>query len=537
MHTLTLSPMLSRSTSLQLYPLPKQSTNSTLISDIMTRAKRARAQTGNVRKEPIRDTQKQYRHTHGLSCVEVMVRHAFQVEMITTVDCSQSIIDEVTELAASIATAATPNEHDELMEEVEILQAMNQHCLKPVYEYYEREETLLCDVPPQVHDVRHDFGANRRRTIDSLTDYEALSYTNFTKAQLHRIYRCNNLPAIDHVRCSYTQDNYYKFQGEELFLFAITKMCTGLDNTMLCDLFFGGSPRRWSNGFKWYLIFTNDRYHDPVLSMNGLKRETKNFPYYASKIARKFNIERFYLENHTYNYIGVECTTIDEENCCLFSFLDGSVTESSTWGTGAFGDYYGSMRHDDCYLKQRCIYSGYKKLHGLTTLALMLPTGIHYIYGPCSMRRSDISMMNMSQLDDFLFDLQSDDNQYADGRIYKSYADKIFHNGQCIRRAHKGDHLNPLTNQQRLENSGMNALRVSIENNFALMCNKWKICSQFSELKLGQEHPHAKELLAVCYLMANISVCLQGSQVAGIGTFFCSPPSLEEYLELGDEVE
>jgi len=49
----------------------------------MTRAKRARAQTGNVRKEPIRDTQKQYRHTHGLSCVEVMVRHAFQVEMIT----------------------------------------------------------------------------------------------------------------------------------------------------------------------------------------------------------------------------------------------------------------------------------------------------------------------------------------------------------------------------------------------------------------------------------------------------------------------
>eukprot|EP00979_Chaetoceros_neogracilis_P014529 scaffold4685_cov234-Chaetoceros_neogracile.AAC.5 len=38
--------------------------------NIMTRAKRARAQTGNVRKEPIRDTQKQYRHTHGLSCVE-----------------------------------------------------------------------------------------------------------------------------------------------------------------------------------------------------------------------------------------------------------------------------------------------------------------------------------------------------------------------------------------------------------------------------------------------------------------------------------
>jgi len=116
-------------------------------------------------------------------------------------------------------------------------------------------------------------------------------------------------------------------------------------------------------------------------------------------------------------------------------------------------------------------------------------------------------MMNMSQLNDFLLELQTY-NQHADGRIHKSYADNIFHNGHCIRRAHKGDHLNPLTDQQCLENSGMNALRVAIENNFALMCNKWKICSQFSELKLGQEHPHAKELLAVCYSMANISVCL-----------------------------
>ena len=59
--------------------------------------------------------------------------------------------------------------------------------------------------------------------------------------------------------------------------------------------------------------------------------------------------------------------------------------------------------------------------------------------------------------------------------------------------------------------------------------------SKHEEYKLGQENPHAKELLAFAYLLSNICVTLQGSQVSGVGSFFCVPPSLEEYLELGDE--
>ena len=59
--------------------------------------------------------------------------------------------------------------------------------------------------------------------------------------------------------------------------------------------------------------------------------------------------------------------------------------------------------------------------------------------------------------------------------------------------------------------------------------------SQFEEFKMGQEYPHAIEMLVVAYLISNICVTLQGSQVGGAGTFFCAAPSLEEYLELGDE--
>ena len=102
-------------------------------------------------------------------------------------------------------------------------------------------------------------------------------------------------------------------------------------------------------------------------------------------------------------------------------------------------------------------------------------------------------------------------------------------------RAHVSDRLNPITEQQELENRIMNAVRITIEHAFAVLGNRWKLMSQYDEFKMNVEHPHAKELLVVAYLLSNICVTLQGSQVCGAGTFFCNPPSLEEYLELGDE--
>ena len=78
----------------------------------------------------------------------------------------------------------------------------------------------------------------------------------------------------------------------------------------------------------------------------------------------------------------------------------------------------------------------------------------------------------------------------------------------------------------------MKAVRVSIENNFSAVANKWTICTHFDSFKLGGDNPHAMEQLAVCYLLSNISQCLHGSQVGGLYTFICPPPSLEQYLAL-----
>ena len=149
------------------------------------------------------------------------------------------------------------------------------------------------------------------------------------------------------------------------------------------------------------------------------------------------------------------------------------------------------------------------------------------------MRRLDRSMVNMPNIDQFLFDIQN--NGGVDGRIYSAYRDKLFSLTRYITRAHYGDLANPLTRLEELENNIMNAVRIPIEHAFTVVCNRQRICSEYNEMKLGQEHPHAKKLLVVAYLLSNICVTLQGSQVGGASTFFCTPPSLEEYLDLGDE--
>ena len=69
-----------------------------------------------------------------------------------------------------------------------------------------------------------------------------------------------------------------------------------------------------------------------------------NVPYCAKKIARKFNQEKIYVENDTYNVIPIESTTIDENQFSIALFIDGNTTETSTCGTGPNGDYVGSTR-------------------------------------------------------------------------------------------------------------------------------------------------------------------------------------------------
>ena len=79
----------------------------------------------------------------------------------------------------------------------------------------------------------------------------------------------------------------------------------------------------------------------------------------------------------------------------------------------------------------------------------------------------------------------------------------------------------------------MNSVCEPIEHSYCVIANRFQACSNYDNIgKLKQKNPHLKEELFCCYLFANISTILQGSQVNSNRTFACMSPSLIEYLHV-----
>lgn len=81
-------------------------------------------------------------------------------------------------------------------------------------------------------------------------------------------------------------------------------------------------------------------------------------------------------------------------------------------------------------------------------------------------------------------------------------------------------------------NNALKAARITIEKNYAMIGNVFRICYSTENFKLAKKNPYALEQLRVCHLLANCYVCLNGDQASSINTFGCAPPTLEEYLRL-----
>ena len=138
------------------------------------------------------------------------------------------------------------------------------------------------------------------------------------------------------------------------------------------------------------------------------------------------------------------------------------------------------------------------------------------------MRQSDRALVNLSDVEAFLQQLQQD-HDALNGRFYCAYGNKLFTTGDCIIRAHVGDNINPFTEIEELENCIMNAIRISIKHAFVVLCNCWKIMTHYDEFKRGLECPHSKELLVVAYLLSNICVTFKGHRYVGRDPFLSNP--------------
>ncbi len=87
--------------------------------------------------------------------------------------------------------------------------------------------------------------------------------------------------------------------------------------------------------------------------------------------------------------VDIDSTVVDEDKFSIPFFLYGSGFQTYRMGMGPHGDYSHTMRRNDAFINQRAVYSGYKHIHGLTVLTRMTPDGLHFVYGPCSIRQND----------------------------------------------------------------------------------------------------------------------------------------------------
>ena len=98
----------------------------------MPKRKAIRQRTNSVRKKPLRDEQEQYRHSHGLSSLELSVRHCFQCQMTACNLASFKLSKNIAELL----TLSTIVDDTNLMQEISILRTMQSSIIAPIENYY-----------------------------------------------------------------------------------------------------------------------------------------------------------------------------------------------------------------------------------------------------------------------------------------------------------------------------------------------------------------------------------------------------------------
>ena len=173
------------------------------------------------------------------------MRYGFQMQMMGATLCGQDLLQDGVHMMEELILANSQAEEDEIAEEVEILLGLREISVVPVLEYYMLAEMQLCDIPAELDGWQFPYGPPRKRSIASLSDYEALTFCNFRKGELRRILNCFDFPGEIRVECHH--NNYYIFRDEEMLIFGLIKLATNMDDSKLCHLFFGGAPHRWSS--------------------------------------------------------------------------------------------------------------------------------------------------------------------------------------------------------------------------------------------------------------------------------------------------
>jgi len=322
----------------------------------------------------------------------------------------------------------------------------------------------------------------------------------------------------------------YQIHPEEVFLFTLCRLATGMTQVHIVDTYFGGDKNRWVYAYPWMLRYIDTRYAS-VIGHQGLTRFVDDFP--------RFNraIEEYVQRDHQRELVDGTMTIVPGINFMpwdVFGFIDDSIDCISTPFSGPRGDYSGAARKAEYADAQQAFYSGYVKDHGIKVETIIMPNGISTVFGPVSARRADAGVLAMGNLNEFLVELQR--GRFITGAgdevFFCAFGDSAYNLGlECIQSYYREFNRGAGLDDARARcNAAMRSVRITIEKNYGMVSTLFRICCSTEGSKIAKRSPVVLEQLRVCHLLTNCYVCLNGDQAGSTNTFNISPPSLEDYL-------
>jgi hypothetical protein len=401
-------------------------------------------------------------------------------------------------------------------------------------------DEYLFDIPLTEYLYRREFRPRLHLRIGDLPDDRtAMKMTGFTIAHLRSLYEHFGLRDFVHAHHetelligtntfhpSNGSENCYRFDPEELLLYSLTRIKTGMTQEMIIDHYFGGDYTRWSYGHRWMMLYLDMRYGS-IIGHEGILRFLPLFGEFRNAIEKYCQKDRLYYD-HEGN--GTLVPGLNELPFNICAFIDGTIDPILVPFSGPAGDYEGAPRRPQFILAQESVYSGYKKMHGHKMETVFFPNGISTCFGPVSARQNDRGTLNMSGLDRFLVLIQAHLPPHMKCMVF---GDSVYHgNLEMITSYYRAIPPDVLTPSELRCNAALRAARMPIERNYGLQSCVQRICDTRRGSSYGSERPYAIEQLRVCHLLINCYICLNGDQASGANTFAYPPPSIDEYLRI-----
>ena len=393
-----------------------------------------------------------------------------------------------------------------------------------LYSFIEITAIILQMILMRTSFLDYPIADNELTLIMVLLDLIRCMQTKEIPNTVRRIYKCIKIENFSEVFCkekfgflkadlpkllkvlklsdkTFLLKNKSKVFGEEVMLLSLARFRTKCKFSELGTIF-ERDCSILSHTFSVFIDYVLTNFSNMLT--NALKYWLPSLPHFAECIRKKIAEYGINFKSGTF---------------FVFGFYDDTVLECRRPGAGPL---YDSLNRNSNRI-QESFYNGWKKHHGFKYQTLELPNGLAAdVFGPRSFRRNDLQLLEESQLNARLHDLQ------ITSRVqYKAYGDGIFPIQTHLIGKHSIIEGNPLNARFSAENEVMTKIRIANEWSYGYTGTLFPLVKDkfFNKIRLS---PNCAFWYFVATLLRNAYVCLYGN----ISTqyFKISPPDLEEYF-------